>query len=205
MNERERRGVDNKVELRGNADTPTIAGYAAMFNEQTTIGGMFREQIAPGAFADAVKRDDVRALYNHDTNILLGRTKSGTLKLAEDARGLFYEVVLNTDDPQAMAVRSRILRGDVDGSSFGFIVDEDSWEQPAKGTRDLPLRTIRKVSLFDVSPVTFPAYEATSVSARSKEQAESVAAADLAKRAEADVRDREELRKALDAAKAWRQ
>lgn len=202
--ERERRTYMTTVELRkAGASTPTISGYAAMFNEETVIAGLFREQIAPGAFAEAVKNDDVRALFNHDSNIVLGRTKSGTLTLREDDKGLFYDVT-PPNTQAANDVRELIQRGDVSGSSFGFTVEEESWKEPERGTRDLPLRTIRKASLFDVSPVTFPAYEATSVSARSKAKAEEVTATEAARLAELETAALAERRAALDTAKAWR-
>lgn len=208
--ERERRVILSDVELRKDAATPTVSGYAALFNEETVIAGLFREVIAPGAFAEAVRGDDVRALFNHDSNIVLGRTKSGTLTLTEDKRGLFYEATL--PKTQAAAdVRELIQRGDVTGSSFGFTVDEDEWDDSEVKRGKLPLRTIRKASLFDVSPVTFPAYEATSVSARSKDQAQAVTAAEAARLAElkasqdaADIQAREAMRAALETAKAWR-
>jgi HK97 family phage prohead protease len=130
----------------------------------------FREQIAPGAFNDAIKDDDVRALFNHDPNILLGRTASGTLQLTTDKRGLKYSVDL-PDTAAARDVRELIRRGDVSGSSFGFMVDEDEWDERDVKNGKLPLRTILKASLFDVSPVTYPAYPQTSVSARSRAQA----------------------------------
>jgi HK97 family phage prohead protease len=202
--ERERRVLTSTLEIRKAGGAPsTISGYAAMFNEATVIAGMFREQIAPGAFADAVKSDDVRALYNHDPNIVLGRTKSGTLTLREDEKGLFYEVV-PPNTQAANDLLESIKRGDIDGSSFGFTVDEESWDQPERGTRDLPLRTIRKASLFDVSPVAFPAYEATSVSARSKAKAEEVTATEAARIEEMQATATAERRATLETAKAWR-
>ncbi len=202
--ERERRTYLTTVELRkAGASAPTISGYAAMFNEETVIAGLFREQIAPGAFADAVKNDDVRALFNHDSNIVLGRTKSGTLTLREDGKGLFYDVT-PPNTQAANDVRELIQRGDVSGSSFGFTVDEDEWDDSEVKRGMLPLRTIRKASLFDVSPVTFPAYEATSVSARSKARAEEVTAAEAGRLAELQAATLVESRSALEAAKAWR-
>lgn len=212
--ERERRAISEAVELRVNNEAPTVSGYAALFNEEATIAGMFRERIAPGAFAGAVKTDDVRALFNHDPNVVLGRTKSGTLRLTEDAKGLFYDVTL--PKTQAAAdVRELIQRGDVSGSSFGFVVEEEEWQQPQRNTRDLPLRIITRASLFDVSPVTYPAYDQTTVSARSKEKAEAVAKAapvideihEAPNTAIVDalrVAERETMRAALNTAKAWR-
>jgi uncharacterized protein len=146
----------------------TISGYAAIYNSETVIGGFFRERIAPGAFSDAVERDDVRALFNHDPNIILGRTKSGTLHLSSDAKGLRYGIDVNPDDTQALDIAARIKRGDVSGSSFAFVVHEDDERWTYDNARALPLRTILRATLIDVSPVTFPAYEATSVSVRER-------------------------------------
>lgn len=193
--ERERRGVEEPVtvEIRKAGDAPRVRGYAALFNTETVIAGFFREQIAPGAFKAAVKDDDVRALFNHDPNYVLGRTTNKTLELKEDERGLFYDVELNPDDPEAMSVRAKIQRGDVSGSSFGFFVEEEKWQEPARGSKDLPLRTVLKASLFDVSPVTYPAYPTTTVSARS--QAESLSSG---------IAERDTKRASLESAKAWR-
>lgn len=170
--ERERRAVTGTVEIRKDGSgSGVVSGYAAIFNEETVIGGSmwgFREVIAPGAFTNAVKNDDVRALFNHDANILLGRTASGTLKLVQDKKGLRYEADL-PDTQAAQDVRKLIERGDVTGSSFAFVTEEDEWDETPIKKGELPIRTIRKVSLYDVSPVTYPAYEATSVSARSQE------------------------------------
>lgn len=208
--ERERRAVGTSIEVRAaEGEAPSLSGYAAMFNSETVIAGYFRETIAPGAFRDAIKTDDVRALFNHDPNYVLGRTTNDTLKLTEDKQGLHYDVTLNMADPDAVRVRAKVERGDVTGSSFGFFVEEEKWQEPAKGSRELPLRTILKASLFDVSPVTYPAYDSTSVSARSRSHAESLvdaaktlAAAEQAAKPEA-VKDREALRAQLDAAKTW--
>jgi hypothetical protein len=196
MADQERRGLTEPVEWRADAGG-TITGYAALYHVETVIAGYFREQIAPGAFAAALDgEDDVRALFNHDSNLVLGRTKSGTLALSETTKGLRYAIVLNEDDPEALSVRAKIKRGDVSGSSFGFVVLEDDWDESEVKRGKLPLRTIRSVELFDVSPVTFPAYPQTSVSARSRGEA-----ADLTRRTAIGVRDRLRIQIAL--AKAW--
>ncbi len=205
----ERRAVTEGVTVRtAENEAPTISGYAALFNTESVIAGLFREKIAPGAFRSAVATDDVRALFNHDPNHVLGRTSNHTLTLREDARGLFYDVTLNPDDPDAMSVRAKIQRGDVSGSSFGFTVEDDAWDDSGLKRGELPLRTIRKASLFDVSPVTYPAYPTTTVSARSKAEAAVEAAKVLAQAEEAakpdEVKDREAMRASLDTAKAWR-
>ena len=185
MADRERRGLTEPVEVREDG-TGTIAGYAAMYGVETVIAGFFREQIAPGAFDSALKGDDdVRSLFNHDSNIVLGRTKSGTLRLSETKKGLRYDIDLNPEDPEALRVRAMIKRGDISGSSFGFLVKADRWDEP-QNKRDLPLRTILEAELFDVSPVTFPAYPQTSVTAR-------------------DIQDAAEARRVLDARQVeWR-
>ena len=138
-----------------------ITGHAAVFDRETNIGGMFREVIRPGAFSAALlRRDDVRALFNHDPNFVLGRTSAGTLRLSQDERGLKYEI----DPPTATWVRDlreSIKRGDVRESSFAFRIHQERWVQG-----QTPLREVLEAELFDVSPVTYPAYTTTTVSAR---------------------------------------
>jgi HK97 family phage prohead protease len=141
----------------------TLAGYAAVFNSNSQDMG-FIERIAPGAFTANLATDpDVRALVNHDPNLILGRTKSGTLKLTEDNTGLHFECSLpDTQVARDLAVST--ARGDIDQCSFGMYVDADTWTDNPDGSW---LRTITAASLFDVSAVTYPAYTATSVSVRS--------------------------------------
>jgi HK97 family phage prohead protease len=162
----ERRIVTQPIEVRKAGDTPaTLVGYASVFNREATIGGFFREQIAPGAFKTAVKEDDVRALFNHDPNYVLGRTAAGTLDLSEDGTGLRYEVA-PPDTQWARDLMVTVQRGDVNQSSFGFQVVREEWTMP-EDRAELPLRTILEARLFDVSPVTYPAYEETTAEARS--------------------------------------
>lgn len=147
----------------------TLVGYAAVYNSVAQIGKYFLEKIAPGAFRDAIRTSDTRALLNHDRNFLLGRTASGTLRLLEDQKGLRYEIQINPYDSAARDVVARIKRGDLNASSFGFTVSEEDEHWAFDKTHVLPLRTILRVQqLFDISPVTFPAYSETSVSARAK-------------------------------------
>lgn len=155
----ERRALTAPLELR--AESRTIAGYAAVFNSETDIGGMFRETIAPGAFSSSLS-GDVRALFDHDSGHVLGRTKSGTLRLSEDEKGLAVEIDL-PDTQVGRDLRESMTRGDIDGMSFGFRVTKQEWDESA----DPPLRTIREVELFEVSVVTFPAYADTEVALRS--------------------------------------
>jgi HK97 family phage prohead protease len=144
-----------------------IEGYAAKYGVETTIGGLFVERIEKGAFAAAAARDDARALYNHDPNVVLGRKSAGTLRMRDDAVGLYYSVDINLDDPAAKAVAARVSRRDVTGSSFWFEVDGEDGEEwrPAPDRKGLPLRILRKLKLVDVSPVTFPAYPQATASA----------------------------------------
>ena len=166
MTELEKRGGDLGVEVRADDDgKKTLKGYAAVFNRDTTIGDYFIEKIAPGAF-DKALHDDVRALVNHDPGRVLGRTKSGTLRLDVDARGLKVEI----DVPDTMDGRdlwTLVERGDVSGMSFGFRVTKQEWDE----TGDLPVRTIHEVELFEVSAVAFPAYDDTTLAVRSLEAA----------------------------------
>lgn len=167
MSEIERRAVAIEVaELRADADEPRLAGYAAIFGSRTDLG-YFSEEIQAGAFT-GVLGDDVRALFNHSPDHVLGRTRAGTLRIGQDDRGLRYEVDLNPEDPDAMQLYSRVKRGDITGSSFSFMVAEDAWDYE----QDPPHRTIVRLGqLFDVAPVTFPAYDAAVVSARTKDAA----------------------------------
>jgi len=160
----------------------TIRGYAAVYNSDSEWMGGFYEQIERGAFDD-VMNDDVRAYFNHDENLLLGRVSSGTLRIGTDARGLFYEVDLpNTTYANDLA--ELMKRGDVNQSSFAFLIDADRWEQRDGKT----YRIIEKVSrLLDVSPVAQPAYpDATSelkkrdLETETKEETETAAAETVA-------------------------
>jgi len=150
------------VEIRAEGDTISVSGYAAVFNSETIIGGKYREQIAPGAFTNAIGRDDVMFLINHD-GLPMARTKSGTLTLAEDERGLYMSAELDSSDPDVRAIVPKMKRGDLDKMSFAFSPEVQSWDDSG----DMPLRTIRQASLYDVSVVTYPAYQDTDIGLRS--------------------------------------
>ncbi len=146
-------------ELRASADKKKIEGYAALFNSDSIDLGGFIETIRPGAFARALReRQDVRALINHDSNLLLGRVNSGTLALTEDSKGLRFVCDLPATS-YARDLVEQIGRGDISGCSFGFIPKKDAW--PSANRRELV-----DVNLIDCGPVTFPAYPETSVAAR---------------------------------------
>lgn len=212
------------VELREgeNGGPSYLGGYAAVFNQETVINGpggeQWRERIAPHAFDQVIAKDDVIAAVNHDFKAVLGRAKTGTLALSADAHGLRYDVKL-PNTTLARDTVENVRLGLYSGSSFKFIVDADGIRAVKPGNRnDLPLIVIERVKrLIDVGPVTFPAYEGTSVAARSvpaqvaqmyqeleAEAQRSVieaAAVDAAKTP--DVKAREAARTAVNQAKAW--
>lgn len=146
-------------------ESRTVEGYAAVYNEETDLG-FFREMILPGAF-DGADMSDVRALFNHNPDGILARTASGTLTLEVDERGLKYRfeapnTTLGND------LLEMIRRGDISQSSFAFTIDRVAWEEE-RGKPDLR-KIERFAALYDVSPVTYPAYSSTTVSTRSAEQ-----------------------------------
>jgi HK97 family phage prohead protease len=142
-----------------------LTGHAAVFDVASHPIADFRERIAPGAFSEAIKSDDVRALWNHDRASVLARTKSGTLRLREDRFGLAFEMDVAETQAGDDALVS-IRRGDVDEMSFGFITIKDEWVQEAGQPA---VRILKKVRLLDVSPVSFPAYPNTDVAVRSRD------------------------------------
>lgn len=146
----------------GDSESPKIVGHAAVFNELSENLGGFREIIATGAFDDADMKD-VRALFNHDANWILGRTMAETLALKVDKRGLAFEI----DPPDTQMGRdvvTSIERGDVTGASFGFIIEEDKWNEDDDGRIVRTIMAFRQI--FDVSPVAFPAYPDTDTALR---------------------------------------
>ena len=176
----ERRTYEIDFEVRSDeGQSPKIVGYAAVFDSKSEDLGGFREIIKPGAFKNALN-DDVRALFNHDPNYVLGRNKAGTLSLAEDERGL--KIVIDPPDTSwASDLKKSMSRGDINQMSFGFITNSDRWGLEDGET----IRELVDVSLFDVSVVTYPAYTATDASVRStkdvyKDYANSIQAKELA-------------------------
>lgn len=167
INEIERRNLP-VTELRAITDDKGlrhITGYAAVFDSLSEDLGGFREKIDKGAFKKTIKKDDVRALKNHNADYVIARTKSGTLKLSEDEHGLMIDAT-PPDTQWARDLMSSIDRGDIDQMSFGFQTVSDRWETQSKEE----IRTLMEVRLFDVSPVTFPAYADTEVGLRSLEE-----------------------------------
>lgn len=155
------------VEIRKADDgKSTIAGYAVVFEKLSQpIAGLFREKVRAGAFTDALKKNNIRALWNHNSDLVLGSTKAGTLRLSEDEKGLRFEV----DAPDTTAGRdalTTIARGDVDGMSFGFNVRKQEWDESDPKN---VVRTLVDVDLREISPTPFPAYLSTKVAVRSVE------------------------------------
>lgn len=141
-----------------------LRGLAVVFNSETTIGTWFREVIRPGALTKTLGERDVKMLWNHDSNFPMGSTKAGTLGLYESARGLEVDNDPPTQGMYAGFVEA-IERGDVSQMSFGFqVIRENVIEEEGK----LPLREITEIKLYEVSPVTFPAYADTEISARAE-------------------------------------
>jgi uncharacterized protein len=157
-----------KIEMRADGKR-SLSGYAAVFyradepGTQYEIWDDFHERIMPGAFDRAIQEgDDVRALVNHNPDNILGRTKSATCRLSVDNRGLKYEVDL-PDTQLGKDIAESVSRGDISGCSFSFIAERVVWVEEESRT----IRQVEGVRLLDVGPVTYPAYEATEVMARS--------------------------------------
>ena len=166
--QRQLRAQITQFETREDNGTPHISGYFAVFNSVYEIAPGMSESIAPGAFSSSLN-GDVRALDNHDPRMVYGRTTAGTLTLKQDEFGLWGDIAINPKDSDAMNARERVLRGDVSQCSIGFeIIREDTEIRPDGSTH----WTIREAKLWEVSICTFPAYEATNISARAAQRDE---------------------------------
>lgn len=170
MNLRQTRSIPMRFETRDAEDGKHISGYFSVFNTAYNIAPGLSESIAPGAFTRTlIEHPDVRALINHDTTLVVGRTKASTLTLSEDNHGLFGDILINPKDQDAMNAWERVNRGDVDQCSFGFeIVDEEPILRDDGSVHWI----IKDVNLYEVSVCTFPAYEETNVTARSRDAEE---------------------------------
>lgn len=156
------RSLTSKFETREAEDGLYIEGYFSVFNTNYDIFEGASESIAPGAFSKTLG-NDIRALIDHETRLVLGRNKSGTLELREDSHGLWGRIKINPNDQDALNLYERVKRGDVDQCSFGFQIVNEETDFREDGSVHW---TIKEVNLFEVSVVTFPAYEDTSVIAR---------------------------------------
>lgn len=158
----ERRTLTETVEFREEETDKFFEGHAFVYGAIADLGG-FTEEIAKGA-ADDVLKDDVRGLLNHGEDMVLGRTKAGTMQLVNDEKGLRYKIKYNPNDPDHVRAMEKVKRGDISQSSFAFRTKDDKWE--VRNGKDH--RTVVKLSrLIDVSMVTYPAYNNTTVAARS--------------------------------------
>jgi len=166
--QRQTRSMRSELKTRAEGDDElVIEGYFSVFGRETELWPGAFEEIAPGAF-DNTLSNDIRALINHETRLVLGRTKAGTLELRADSYGLWGRIKINPNDTDAMNLYERVKRGDVDQCSFGFNIVREDTEWREDGSVKW---TIREVDLHEVSVVTFPAYEDTGVQAR-KQQVE---------------------------------
>lgn len=163
---RQLRTVGTKFQTREDDGKLFIEGYFAVFNSNYEIAPGMSESIAPGAF-DHTLSGDIRALINHDTTLVLGRTKARTVELRTDAHGLWGKIEINPKDGDAMNLYARVERGDVDQCSFGFDIISQETDFRDDGSVHW---TITEVELYEISPCTFPAYEETNISARAKER-----------------------------------
>lgn len=165
---RQMRTASTEFKTRDDNGNLAIEGYFAVFNSVYQIAPDMSESIAQGAFDNTIS-DDIRALINHDTTLVLGRTKAGTLQLRTDTHGLWGHIDINPNDSDAMNLYNRVQRGDVDQCSFGFDILNEETDFREDGSIHW---TIKEVKLYEVSPCTFPAYEDTAIAARSKERDE---------------------------------
>lgn len=165
---RQIRAKDSEFITREDGGDLYIEGYFAVFGSNYDIAPGMSESIAPGAFSSSLS-NDIRCLINHDTTMVLGRTKSHTFEVRQDERGLWGKVRINPKDVDAMNLYERVKRGDVDGCSIGFNIRDEETEFLENGDTHW---TIKDIELFECSACTFPAYEETNISARSKQRDE---------------------------------
>lgn len=167
--ERQLRTAESSFETREDGDDLIIEGYFAVYDSNYDIADGMSESIAPGAFSETLG-NDIRALTNHDTSLVLGRNRAGTLELKDDSHGLWGRIKINPNDQDALNTYERVKRGDVNQCSIGFNILSEETERRGDGSIHW---TITKVDLWEVSVCTFPAYEETNISAR-KHDAEEI-------------------------------
>lgn len=165
---RQLRAAITEFQTRQDGEAPHLSGYFAVFDSVYDIGYGMSESIAPGAFSKTLS-GDIRALTNHDSTLVLGRTGAGTMTLREDNHGLWADVEINPNDSDAMNTYARVQRGDVSQCSIGFRIISEETDFRDDGSVHW---TIKEIELYEVSVCTFPAYEETNVSARARERDE---------------------------------
>lgn len=166
--------IASEFKIRESGEEAYVEGYFSVFNSDYVIDSNYRESVAPGAFAETLG-EDIRCLVNHDTTLVLGRNKAGTLELREDSHGLWGRVKINPNDQDAVNLYERVKRGDVNQCSFGFEILDEETEIDGENYHWI----IRKVKLYEVSVCTFPAYEDTEVKIARTAQAEEAARREL--------------------------
>ena len=164
---RQLRTAMTEFQTREDGDDLVIEGYFAVFNSNYDLGYGMSESIAPGAFTDTLS-DDIRALINHDTTLVLGRTSAHTLDVRQDEHGLWGKIQINPNDQDAMNLYARVKRGDVSQCSIGFDILDEETEYRGEDVH----WTIKAVKLWELSACTFPAYQETAIAARSADKAE---------------------------------
>ena len=164
--QRQVRSVSSEFKTRQDGDDLKIEGYFAVFNSNYDIAPGMSESIAPGAFKNTLA-GDIRALVNHDTTLVLGRTSAHTLELREDEHGLWGSIDINPKDSDAMNLYERVKRGDVSQCSIGFDILSEETEIRENGEIHWNMTGLK---LYEVSCCTFPAYESTNIAARSEER-----------------------------------
>jgi len=171
LTSRQMRARDSEFITREDGEDLFIEGYFAVFGSNYDIAPGMSESIAPGAFTSSLS-NDIRCLINHDSTMVLGRTKAHTFEVRQDEHGLWGKVKINPKDADAMNLYERVRRGDVDGCSIGFNIRDEETEFLENGDTHW---TIKDIELFECSACTFPAYEDTNISARSKQRDEILA------------------------------
>lgn len=170
QNKRQVRSIPAEFTTRDNdGKNPEIEGYFAVYDNNYDIAPGMSESIARGAFARTLQGGDIRALVNHNSTLVLGRTKANTLQLREDTRGLWGKITVNPNDSDAMNLYQRVKRGDVSQCSFGFEIRDE--ESVISDNGDIHW-TLKDLDLYEVSCCTFPAYEKTNIEARTAERSE---------------------------------
>lgn len=159
----ERRTIVTELRASEGDGARYITGHGAVFNQEAEIWDGIFEVVRPGAFLNTIQNEDVRALKNHDPNYILGRNRAGTLQLSEDEIGLAYRILLDPNVSYANDLYSSLSRGDISQSSYAFLPTSEKWSLREDGSE---LRELLAVQLFDVSPVTYPAFVGADSQAR---------------------------------------
>lgn len=159
MRNYEQRYFDTEFEVRTEGNALILEGYALKWDARSKNLGGFKERVIEGATAKTIQESDIRALFNHEPNMILGRNKAGTLDLSNDTTGTHYRINGDMRQSYVKDLAIAMERGDVTQSSFGFRVVGPEGQEWSEDEDGFPLRTLREIQLFDVSPVTYPAYE----------------------------------------------